>query len=193
MTATRTEIANEALHLIGESPIDNIDSDSYPEYRVRSVWQSATRQVQLAHRWPEFVRTYTLSPNLENGETIDGFLSFTCPVRIIHVHDVGADDWYRRGEVFYAKILDADLVVVVSAYNDDPSIWSEPFVSAFIVKLAALLSMPLKQDPQLAQMMEERYEVSVLPDAKVKSFNADRSKGRRPVQPSEFRWGRSRL
>jgi hypothetical protein len=149
LATTFTDIANLALKSLGEEPVQSIDANDSRSKHLNQVL------VQLP----------------DNFADLDGLYRYQLPQDFLQVVEIiECNDW----EVFGNALVTAAVTprLIYKCYDSDVTKWSGELVELVYKKLAAELSMPVTQDPNILQMSTQRFELCrdrLLPQMKNRS------------------------
>lgn len=172
MATSRTEIANQALSLLGQSVIIDIDSPTDVDARkVKNVFDTALRTMIRAHEWNCLSARAELPRDVETPAF--GFnYQYQLPTDCIRVKSVNADEYNDIGsdrfKIEGRKILTDDDSVDLSyiKYPETVSVLDASFIEAFVYLLASKLAIIFRQDEQLAQYFDQEYRNNKLSEAR---------------------------
>ena len=150
------DLANNALALLKEPPMDGFDPNGHLAQRMCYMHYHPTRrEVLCAHRWPFAMKTAVLKPN--EPTTAERYsVAHTLPTDAIRVLDVGAAGWNLRGRTIFAAV--DDLQITYTRDEEDLDLWSQAALYAFEHLLAAKMCIPLINSPTLRQELMSKYE-----------------------------------
>ncbi len=159
--ASKIEICNRALLKIGSRTISDLDESSSEARQLKVLYPAELKDLLRMHSWSFAVKTVDLAV-LSNERGIKSSTVAALPsdcLKIITVFSAGMPVPYEvMGRKIYCNAELPTLKYV--SYVDDPAVYDEHFASALSYKLAAELSLPIAQNPQLAQTLLQRfYEV----------------------------------
>lgn len=170
--ATRTEIANLALSMLGsKATIQDIDDDNSVEARqARLHYDQALKRVLAASAWT-FSTTWATSALHASDPPGDWTYMYAMPadaLKILGVVDtagrVRAPVPFTRAMYNGQQVLLTDHESPVWRYifvNEDPVTYSPEFIDALVASLAARLAMPLTRKRELAKDASDQYELAV--------------------------------
>lgn len=195
MGYTKTQIANEALLMIGEEPIGNIDdATGNPSRWIRQTWDLTAEEVQKTFPWKELKVETSLSRHPDT--TSQNQFRYEMPGDLLRLEYVDPD--FRPWNVFGNFIvvgLRSDrasgstntetLYIEYTKRTTDPSSWSSDLAECMKYVLAAKIAPNVIRDgnERRREIMEE-YRALILPDARRRQSADKRSISYRPEQGS---------
>jgi hypothetical protein len=162
--ATKTEIANIALGLIGANLVTNVDADDSEEAKqIRIQYDAALNATLEVQEWSFAIKRF--EPALVGSAPLYGWTNaFQPPPDIIRVlscdrqvsggpmtgkYDPGQIDWDFEGGLI---LTDEDVVYARGISNlVREGDFSPTFVQAFAARLAMMVALPLTQSQQIFQ------------------------------------------
>lgn len=161
---TEIEICTAALNALGTEGIITLEDDT-DEARACKAFYAVVRDKVLEERiWSFAKRQYALAPAA--AAPLFGWTKkFEVPGEVVRVHrvDDGSGEyralWDLQGRFILA---DMDMAFVTAvAREEDASLYSPGFSLAVALRLAAVLSVPLKENRQLKAdlLAEYRFEL----------------------------------
>uniref|UniRef100_A0A6M3K5F0 Putative tail tubular protein n=1 Tax=viral metagenome TaxID=1070528 RepID=A0A6M3K5F0_9ZZZZ len=166
--ATKTELINKALTLIGAAPIVSITDSSNNARIANRVYDSSLRSLLSECAWNFAVKRALLATSSEtlawyhSGITIVYARPSDC-IRIFGTNDVDAT-WYEEGDLIISDT--SDLGIRYVQYLDTTSRFPSSFTEAFIDRLCADMAFAILNSAKIAQAYIEKYERVSLPKAR---------------------------
>uniref|UniRef100_A0A6M3IQX2 Putative tail tubular protein n=1 Tax=viral metagenome TaxID=1070528 RepID=A0A6M3IQX2_9ZZZZ len=166
--ATKTELINKALTLIGAAPIVSITDSSNNARIANRVYDSSLRSLLSECAWNFAVKRALLATSSEtlawyhSGITIVYARPSDC-IRIFGTNDVDAT-WYEEGDLIISDT--SDLGIRYVQYLDTTSRFPSSFTEAFIDRLCADMAFAILNSAKIAQVYIEKYERVSLPKAR---------------------------
>lgn len=165
--ATKTEIINKGLTLVGAAPITNIDDDSNNARIANRVYPLSLRSVLSACKWNFATKRQLLSVL---NVTLDWYepgcnIVYQKPtdmVRIFGTNSLGAN-WREEGDYIVSDTSGLGLRYVY--FLDSPSKYSVDFIDALIDKFASDIAYALINSATIGAQYKKLYETLSLPKA----------------------------
>lgn len=169
--ASKTEIINRALTLLGVQPITSIDDGTTQAEIAGRIYDISLRAVLSETLWTFATKRVLLA---ELDEDIAWSLtseSFTCTyqlpsdvVRVMGINGVGGGiKWKLEGNKIYANTSGLGIKYVY--YNTDSTMYTASFVKALADMLASDMAYPILNSIPKRQELFEAYERISLPKA----------------------------
>lgn len=187
--ATKTEIANIALALIGANLVTNVEVDDSDEARaVRVQYEPALLATLEAQEWSFAIRRF--QPAEAGTPPLYGWgRAFTVPPEIIRVltvernnrayliDEAGLQPEQVNWDFEDGQILCNEQVIFARGITDDVNEgdFSPTFVQAFAARIALMVALPLTQSNQIYQNMGGLY-AGFIKEAKTRDGMQGRSK-----------------
>lgn len=169
------DIANLALGLIDEAPIDNLDQDNKAA-RLVNLHYVPTRQAEIAkHAWTFAIKTASLT-GTDSGE--DGLSwSYDLPadcLRVLPLTYDGEPDgipiaWVQREHTILTDQASPRIVQYI-ADVPDPTEWDAAFKDLMIAALALKIVLPITKNAGMVQLARQAYEVAALKAMRVNAY-----------------------
>jgi hypothetical protein len=180
MITSTTDICNLALGHLGEAPITSLDEDSRAARACALHFVPARDAVLRSHRW-NFAETRVALSRLAEPPPFGWAHQFPLPVdcsRVLEVNGSEEGDWlsneYRiEGRVILTNVGEVNLVY--TRLEEDVSAYDPLFIEALALKLAALLSEPIRGTTSKTGDLMSQYERVTAPLAR----RVDANEGRR--------------
>jgi hypothetical protein len=158
--ATKTEIINKALTLIGAAPITNIDDDSNNARVMSRVYESSLRSVLGECKWNFATKRALLTASTytfdwyDTGETY----VYVKPSDMIRIFGLSSPSASYREEGDYIISDTQSLGVRYVYYNDIPSKYPAYFVDALVDRLASDIAFMIVNSSSLGDKYKNLYE-----------------------------------
>lgn len=158
LATSNVEICNLALTKLGEDPITALTEDSKAG-RLSNLHFARLRNVVLrSHTWNFAVKRASLAQS-----TVAPEYRFTAKyalpddfLRIIDCNLLNDVSWKIEGKFL---VCDADTVKIrYIAQIEDPGQFDELFIEALAARIASELAIPLADNVNLSDFMEQRYQ-----------------------------------
>ena len=163
--ATKTDIANEALILVGEKRIVSIeDTTSLNASFINGIWDTTVKEVSTALPWRCLTKRTSL-PRDADGPAFGWDYSFTLPtdhLRDLYLNDRSAPDrdYYSiEGKKIVTNATSAELTY--TAFISDESYYCAQMVEVLSLYLAAKICGVRKQDAEITKYLTEQYRGSI--------------------------------
>jgi hypothetical protein len=149
--ASKVEIANTALSIIGEQPITSFSDDSRSARVVNQRYDTARRAVLRDHPWNS-AKSRTRLAALTQSPEFGWQRQFQLPsdwLRIVRIN--GAHPRYARFEIEGERVLTdmgAPLHLIYVRDEKDTSKYDALLTEAFAARLASEIAMPITQSRQ---------------------------------------------
>lgn len=154
----KTEIASNALLLLGDKYIADLNEDSDRAQLVRSLYDQCRDAVIRAHTWGCCTKRVILSPMSTAPEFEWGY-QFQLPSDCLRVIAIDFNGVFMDYKVEGKKVL-ADTNVLYLRYlfqNDDPSSYDAGFCDVLVARLAAEMAYPITKSASMKQQMDQAY------------------------------------
>ena len=165
--ASRTEIVNKALTLVGANPIVNLDDDTQNARVTNRVYELSLRSILSECQWNFATRRKllaTVSTTLEWYDTSEIYV-YQRPTLCIRIFGTNDDSAIWREEGDYIISDTSGLGVRYVYFHDEPSKYPAFFVEAFIDKLCTDIAFMILNSKTVAESFLEKYEKVSLPKA----------------------------
>jgi hypothetical protein len=165
---TRVDVANMALSLLDEAPIDSLE-DNHKAARLLNTHFETTREAELSmHSWVFAIFTEDLTgTDLDTGS---GTLNwqYTLPAAALRVLPLTYDNtlhgvpisWEQRGNILYSDQSSPRGVRFIGNLTD-PDDWSPLFTEAFAAALATKIAYPLTHKTGMVQVAQQAYDRAI--------------------------------
>ena len=185
MAASKTEIVNKALTLVGANPIVNLTDDTQNARIVNRIYEIALNSILSETQWNFATRRKLLAQSTEILDWYDTgeiyvYVRPNLVVRIFGANDNKAK-WREEGDYIISDTQGLGVRYVY--YCDEPSKYSASFTTAFIDKLASDIAFMVVNSKTLAESFLEKYEKVSLSKAL-----ADNSQVGTPMYQEDDAW-----
>jgi hypothetical protein len=188
---TKTEIANEALLLLGEDAVANVEtSTTDPARAINATWDFTAREVINEFPWRDLVHEAELA--VHPDDTLNEEKRYQLPgdcLRLLHVGD--PDELavqYRTEEGFIILPAGTTIESLFVRYlidKTDPGEWPHDLATCMAYKLAAKIATRLTGDSRgKAADILARYNRDILPDAQFRQSIDTHTESYRPETSS---------
>lgn len=175
MAASKIDIANMALTLIGTQTIAALTSENDRARTINRVYDHCRRAVLRLGRW-NFAKAHTPAVMSQlSGDTVFGWeFVYQRPANCIYINRLyseGDNDITKPppfeeiiAPVSGNRAIVTDLEDARAIYTfdfTDTSKFDDAFTDAFIIKLAATVALPLTGDKQIAGGMSQQFSAVV--------------------------------
>jgi len=165
--ASKIEIANMALGLVGADPILAVDNSTQAGRVVNLFYDTCKKAVLREHAWNFATRRVAL---VEFGSTpaFQWDKYFVLPVDCIRVLQLNEtnDSFHIEGSLLACDQVSASIEYTYNVLEGD---FDPMFTEAFAYALAAHMAIALSKSPQLSREIREIYETVILPAARTVS------------------------
>jgi hypothetical protein len=166
--ATKTELINKALTLVGGNPITNITDDTNNARIVNRVYDLSLRSILSECKWNFATRRDLLATavvSLDWYYTNETY-KYAKPSDIIRIFGTNDDSaiWREEGDYIFSDTK--GLGIVYTAYIDDPSKYPASFTNAFIDLLCADIAFMIINSKTIGEAFQQKYETISLPKAR---------------------------
>lgn len=167
MSASKTNILNKALTLVGAAPIVNIDDGSNNANILKRVYDISLRSVLSEGKWNFATKRALLTVSTDTldwydvGETI----IYVRPSDIIRIYGANSANAIYREEGDYIISDTAGLGLRYVYFLEDPTKYSALFIDAFIDKLSSDIAYMVVNSSTLGERFLTKYETISLPNA----------------------------
>lgn len=156
-------LCNEALVLLGEAPIDDLDSAATPETVALLLYQSTVDQLLGSHPWTFNRNVVTLSrisaaPAAATQFSAQYQLPDLC-FRIVaaYVNAVRVTEWGEAQAKLYIDAGVDDVVELEYHTRAAPYLWRPAFRQAVVLGLAAAFALPITDEPAKTKLFTELH------------------------------------
>lgn len=206
LPSSLTDVANLALELIGEAPINNIDtSDDITSQTIRRWIDVVIREVQMDIHWNEnYSDLVELTPVTDDFAGVAGQYQYLLPTDFLQVYEISArpnlsspttsvdvrgwaTPWWKL-EQGYLIARSANIVMLYGRYNDDVSSWSSQQLEVIYTALATKICYLITNNQAKSQEMEVKLKL-----VKDQAYSSRQNKGRSyKTRPGFFGMARAR-
>jgi tryptophan-rich sensory protein len=171
-TITDAEIANNALCLLGVSPINSLSDVSVQAQLADRLYSSTRDEVLLSHLWNFAMKRATLTAT--TAPTSGWSYAYTLPadcLRVVQLNGFEANETQDEHAV-EGGVLVTDAATAAVRYLariTDTTAYPPLFLEALALKLAAKMAGSLTQDRTLSAELTDRYERLVIPKGRLLS------------------------
>ena len=163
MGASLTDVANDALGLIGEDPIAGLDDGTTKANRCNVFLLPLVDDVLRRHDWncAHFLATLALTTAPAFGYTN----AFQLPgdpycLRVLTLNQSEQITWKVRGRTLHTD--DSVAEIEFTGRVSDPTLWDSTLYQAMIYCLASKLAGAILHDPKMQTVMYQTYEQIML-------------------------------
>lgn len=165
--ATKTDILNKALTLIGAAPVTSIDDSTNNARVLARVYETSLRSVLYECKWNFATKRTLLSASTYTPEWYDTgenqiYTRPTDVVRIFGAHDQYAT-WREEGDYIFSDTSNLGIRYVY--FNDSPNTYPAYFIDALVDRLCADIAYMVVNSSSLAEKYKSLYENVTLPKA----------------------------
>ncbi len=163
--ASKIEICNLALILIGAKPILSLDEQSKPARIFREIWDIARDEVLRDHPWNFAIKRARLS-RLADNPTFEYSCAYQLPSDCLRVLQMGEVEDGLIWEVEGRTVVTNEATCQIRYISEvvDTGVFDAKFAAAFAAKLASYAAYPITASSSLTERMTNLY-VSVLSGA----------------------------
>lgn len=162
---TQTDIANMALAVLDEAPIDSIEDDNRAA-RLCKLHFELTREAELSrHAWAFAVKTAEI-PGVDTGSE-EGTLnwSYALPSDCLRVLRLTWDDerfgipisWEQRDGLLFSDQASPRKIRYIANLTD-PDDWSALFTEVLVAALAIKMAHAITHKANMVQIAQQAYE-----------------------------------
>ena len=166
--ATKTEIINKALTLIGANPIVSITDSSNNARIMNRAYDTSLRSILSECMWNFAVKRRLLATSADTLDWYDSGVTqvYAKPSDCIRIFGTNDDNatWKEEGDYILSDT--SGLGVKYVYYIDDPSKFPSSFVDAFVDRLASDAAYMIINSASTAQALLEKYYKVSLPRAR---------------------------
>lgn len=184
--ASQTSICNQALAKLGANSIINIDQDSTEAQLCKTFYTDVLQSILEEYPWTFATKRYALPQSAETPPPPFA-AQYLIPSNILAVVQASSNPDFSRinsteWQVENGYIVSDSGSMHIKAIIDvtDTRMFSAKFVRAFVVRLAAELSLPITQSREMHRQLMEEY--GILLD---RAISADGQQGRSRKYRSE--------
>jgi len=158
-----TDIANLALGLIDEAPIDNLEQDNRSARLVKLHYDDVRKAEITKHIWTFALATSSLTGTDSGEEGLSW--SYTIPADCLRplplTYDGEPDgipiSWEVRGTKIYTDQESPRILHYIKDVTDT-TLWDATFRDVVIAALAAKIALPLTKNAGIVQLAEAAYQ-----------------------------------
>lgn len=161
MASDPLDICNEALVLLGENPIDDLDSALTGAIVAKTFYRGRADSLMAAHPWVFNRALVDLSrlsaaPPAASGYAAQYQLPNPC-YRIVcpYVDGRPLAEWGVAGQVIYLDAEATETVALEYHTRCTESLWPPEFRRAVMLGLAADMAIPITEDPARAKLLND--------------------------------------
>lgn len=156
MDYTLTDIANNALRILGQKQITDIESTSNAHALVmRDAYKHSIRKIQSLYSWPELRTTETLERN--PTDHADGSPRWNLPANLLNQEEIILDCNSTIWRLEAGKLITSSEIaptISYTAYSEEPSTWGVGLVDCISAQLAADTAKRITSDDKTWQAAE---------------------------------------
>lgn len=163
----QVQICNMALMGIGANPISSLTEGGTEADLCSLFWEPVLKEVLADHKW-NFAKKWVSLAEIDSYSFVDEEYSYAYQlpadyIRMSRLED--KDSQYEiRGSVLFCNLEEAICEYIY--YEDDPTKLPPYFVTAFVIRLKAELSIPLSKKGSKTIDYIKLYSGMALPRAK---------------------------
>lgn len=158
--ATKTELLNKSLTLIGAAPIVNIDDSTNNARILNRVYDLSLRSILSECMWNFAIKRKLLAISADTFEWYDAGVTivYVRPSDVIRIYGTNNADsvWKEEGEYIVSDTSGLGIKYVF--YHDTVSKWPAQFINAFVDRLAADCAFMILNSKTIAASYVEKYE-----------------------------------
>lgn len=168
MAITPVDVANMALGLLDEAPIDSLDQD-IKAARLLNLHYDLTREAELTkYAWVfAILSASVVGSNTNSGECTLGWayeLPADC-LRPLPITDNGEPDgvpisWRQEADIIYSN-LSGPLTIRYVANLTDPNDWDALFTDVLVAALAVKIAHPLTHKAGMIDVARSAYQTAL--------------------------------
>lgn len=132
MTTTKVTICNEALSMIGASPIQSFDDRTENARRMASIYDGSRKALLRMHPWSFAKKRVQLSP-VTTHPSFGYANAFPLPADFVRIIDTGVQEYEVEGRYILCNANLVNLVYV--ADNDNEETWDSLFAECMALYL----------------------------------------------------------
>lgn len=167
---TVEEVANMALGILVEAPINSLDDDNKAARLLNLHWETTRQSELIKHAWVFSIFRAELDAvedeDEPTGDTYD--YAYELPddaLRVLPLTDTGEAHgqsiaWKQEGRVILTSYESPRLIRYIANLTD-PGDWSPLFVEAFAARLAMKIAMPLTNKAAVLQGAKVAYDEAI--------------------------------
>ena len=167
-TYTTVAICNKALVLCGASPITALTDDTANARALNAVFDISRKSILTECRWTFSITRSTLSTvsttKIAWFHNEEGYV-YTRPSEALRVWEMSDNQAIWREEGDYIISDTASLGAKYTFDHNDPGLWRQKFVEAFIDKLCSDICFTILNSATKAEAFLSKYEKITLPKA----------------------------
>lgn len=155
---TPLDIANMALGLLTEAPIDTLDEDSRAA-RMLNLHYETTREAELTKSEWVFARKSVQVPSIETGDAAWPYgyeLPSDC-LRPLPPQQYGCDLAYRQEGSILSLVYGGERTIRYIANLVDPNDWPSVFTDVLVAALAVKVAHPITGKANMMQIAQQAY------------------------------------
>jgi hypothetical protein len=171
--ASKVDICNEALNLLGANTISSLTESSTTAVLCNRIYDTEVDFLLRQHNWNSAVQEANLAA--VTGTPVVGWLyKFLMPtdpycLRVLNVYDTSDDDqnFQCRGRHIYCDTSAVDIIYI--GRITDPSEFDSMLMKTLVDLLAYRLSFPVTRSEKITATMYAAYKASLLDSMSVDS------------------------
>lgn len=189
---TVEDVANQALGLLAESPINSLDDDTKAA-RLLNLHYETTRQAELVKQaWAFAIFRESLAVDPDAPTSSEYRYAFLVPddaLRVLPLTESGEANgypipWKMEGGLILTNYCGPRLVRFIGNMID-PGDWSPLFIEALAARLAMKIAIPLTQKPTFLTGAKNAYEEAIADARRMNAIEAS-------SVPATVSWARER-
>lgn len=162
---SQTNLCNQALSKLGANSIINIDQDSTEAKLCKSFYTDVLKDCLEEHPWTFATKRYELPRSAETPPKPFA-AQYLIPTNVLRILSASSSPDFSRvnttvWEVENGYILTDESQLYIRAIIDVPDVnqYSNKFLRAFVVRLAAEISLPVTQSATMHRQLMEEYGI----------------------------------
>lgn len=192
---TVEDVANQALGILAEAPIENLDEDTKAA-RLLNLHFETTRQSELikqAWSFAIFRTELTADPDAPvSSEYRYGYAVPEDALRVLPLTDTGEATgriipWKNEGGLILTNYSSPRLVRYIGNMTD-PADWSPLFVEALAARLAMKIAIPLTQKPTFLTGAKNAYDEAIADARRMNAIEASSVPGSQSWSEARGDW-----
>lgn len=160
---SQTSLCNQAIGKLGGTPIINIDQDSTEAKLCKAFYDDVLQDSLEDHQWTFATKRYELPKSAETPPKPFA-AQYLIPPNVLRILNASDDPNFSRGrsvewqvENGYILTNAGQMYIRAIIEVNDTNMFSNKFLRAFVIRLAAELSLALTQSASMHSSLMQEY------------------------------------
>ena len=159
MAATKIEICQQALVMIGASPISSFDDGTTEAIACENMYAETVKNELALYRW-RFATAMQLMSRLEDAPATKWDAAYQLPAEMLVPYTVYVNsvpiNFDRYEDMIFCDAASTDEVYIEGLYNVAEQFWPPYFTMLIILRMAALLVHSIGAQVDTSDLLDRR-------------------------------------